>query len=94
MSKSLIFLLKSFLGDFCRQFAIFFWSHWRTETLKDPLLTCVNVSAALAFLVPTTYMSAEAKIENQYKISFSRIVTDDDDVAEAPTDPISSYFWN
>ena len=28
MSKSIIFLVKSFLGNFYRHLAIFFWSHW------------------------------------------------------------------
>ena len=28
MSKSFIFLVKSFLGNFYRHLAIFFWSHW------------------------------------------------------------------
>ena len=28
MSKSIIFLVKSFLGNFCRHLAIFIWSHW------------------------------------------------------------------
>ena len=28
VSKSLIFLEKSFLGNFYRQLAIFYWSHW------------------------------------------------------------------
>ena len=28
VSKSIIFLVKSFLGDFYRHLAIFFWSHW------------------------------------------------------------------
>ena len=28
MSKCIIFLLKSFLGNFYRHLAIFFWSHW------------------------------------------------------------------
>ena len=27
VSKSIIFLVKSFLGDFYRHLAIFFWSH-------------------------------------------------------------------
>ena len=28
MSKSLIFLVKSFLGNFYRHWATFYWSHW------------------------------------------------------------------
>ena len=28
MSKSIIFLVESFLGNFYRHLAIFFWSHW------------------------------------------------------------------
>ena len=28
VSKSFIFLLKSFLGNFCRHLATFYWSHW------------------------------------------------------------------
>ena len=28
VSKSLIFLVKSFLGNFYRHLAIFYWSHW------------------------------------------------------------------
>ena len=28
VSKSFIFLVKSFLGNFYRHLAIFFWSHW------------------------------------------------------------------
>ena len=28
VSKSLIFVVKSFLGNFNRHFAIFYWSHW------------------------------------------------------------------
>ena len=28
VSKSIIFLVKSFLGNFYRHLAIFFWSHW------------------------------------------------------------------
>ena len=37
MSKSIIFLLKSFLGNFYRHLAIFFWSLWteRTWTAKE-----------------------------------------------------------
>ena len=31
VSKSLIFLLKSFLGNFYRHLAIFFWSHWMVQ---------------------------------------------------------------
>ena len=30
VSKSLIFLVKSFLGNFYRHLAIFIWSHWST----------------------------------------------------------------
>ena len=33
MSKSIIFLLKSFLGNFYRHLAIFFWSHCPLSTL-------------------------------------------------------------
>ena len=32
-SNSFIFLLKSFLGNFYRQFAIFIWSHWTQISL-------------------------------------------------------------
>ena len=28
VSKSIIFLVKSFLGNFFRHLAVFFWSHW------------------------------------------------------------------
>ena len=35
MSKYIIFLVKSFLGNFYWHFAIFFWSHWRVVWLRD-----------------------------------------------------------
>ena len=34
LPKSLIFLVKSFLGNFYRHLAIFFWSHWLTLTFQ------------------------------------------------------------
>ena len=33
VSKSIIFLVKSFLGNFYRHLAIFFWSHWFCSSL-------------------------------------------------------------
>ena len=33
VSKSLIFLVKSFLGNFYRHLATFYWSHW-TSSLR------------------------------------------------------------
>ena len=33
VSKSIIFLVKSFLGNFYRHLAIFIWSHWWTVLL-------------------------------------------------------------
>ena len=33
-SKTLIFLLKSFLGNFYRHLMIFYWSHWMDGRLK------------------------------------------------------------
>ena len=35
MSKSLIILVKSFLGNFYRLLAIFYWSHWLFWQLKN-----------------------------------------------------------
>ena len=34
MLKSVIFLVKSFLGNFYRHLAIFFWSHWRSVAFQ------------------------------------------------------------
>ena len=34
VSKSIIFLVKSFLGKIYRHLAIFFWSHWLRGTLS------------------------------------------------------------
>ena len=34
VSKSIIYLLKSFLGKFYRHLAIFFWSHWSYCSLR------------------------------------------------------------
>ena len=36
VSKYIIFLVKSFLGNFCRHLAIFFWSHWWRAMIVDP----------------------------------------------------------
>ena len=34
VSKTLIFLVKSYLGNFYRHLAIFFWSHWQSVTCE------------------------------------------------------------
>ena len=43
MSKSLIFLVKSFLGNFYRHLAIFFWSHWSTRFKKFWIINFKNI---------------------------------------------------
>ena len=35
VSKSIIFLVKSFMGKFYRHLAIFFWSHWQVPTKRN-----------------------------------------------------------
>ena len=40
VSKPIIFLVKSFLGNFYRHLAIFFWSHWPSLTCTSRQLQC------------------------------------------------------
>ena len=34
VSKTFIFLVKSFLGNFCRHLATFYWSHWQPAAIE------------------------------------------------------------
>ena len=49
VSKSFIFLVKSFLGNFYRHVAIFIWSHWLRMTGKNwrACLVCEKVQTYL-----------------------------------------------
>ena len=53
--KSIIFLMKSFLGNFYRFLAIFFWSHWWRLTLSarddDLQLSKRSLNAFFMFFV-------------------------------------------
>ena len=44
VSKSIIFLVKSFLGNFDRHLASFYWSHWRQTNLFN-VLADVSITA-------------------------------------------------
>ena len=43
VSKSFIFLVKSFLGNFYRHLAIFIWSHWWRPILKTDKNPCIKI---------------------------------------------------
>ena len=47
MSKSYIFLMKSFLGNFYRHLAIFFWSHWPQSQRTIGTPACMRVNTYL-----------------------------------------------
>ena len=47
VSKSIIFLVKSFLGNFYRHLAIFIWSHWLAFSFENLLFFYTNLLANL-----------------------------------------------
>ena len=42
VSKSIIFIVKPFLGNFYRHLAIFIWSHWLTRLIQTTDLLKIN----------------------------------------------------
>ena len=43
VSKSFIFQVKPFLGNFYRDLAIFIWSHWLLQNLLDSTINCRRI---------------------------------------------------
>ena len=56
VSKSLIFLVKSFLGNFYRHLATFYWSHCSLESTKARART-VSIFSVQFFVFPTLTLS-------------------------------------
>ena len=57
VSKSLIFLVKSFLGNFYKHLAIFYWSHWRQVSIIDNIFSQKrSIHAIQVHARPTTLM--------------------------------------
>ena len=60
VSKSIIFLVKSFLGNFYRHLATFFWSHWQ-QPKQEPIV--VVVVERLRFILKCNRASKRARCQ-------------------------------
>ena len=70
MSKSLIFLVKSFLGKFYRHLAIFFWSHWTCGASYKALMV---VMCIVYISHGSSYFVALVTAAVQYTFPFKEI---------------------
>ena len=52
--KSIIFLVKSFLGNFCRLLAIFFWSHWSRVFFNNTYNRTLSFWSTLCYVLSFT----------------------------------------
>ena len=67
MSKSIIFLVKYFLGNFDRHLAIFFWSHWLPPTAYEPIIIESQVKKCNSVVVVVAVVFVEVTVTTVFK---------------------------
>ena len=74
MSKSIIFLVKYFLGNFDRHLAIFFWSHWLPPTAYEPIIIESKVKKCNSVVVVAVVVVAVVIVEVTVTTVFKNIM--------------------
>ena len=83
VSKSIIFLVKSFLGNFYRNLATFIWSHCRPDTFavltvrqyrvcyKQSFLTKMPSKCKKLIAIPKKAFNSVPKVSLHHRVSFA-----------------------